>query len=487
MFNTDQPRGKRRFSTSAPCIVKRTDFHIYVLSEPSQFTPKGSEVLELAHAGLGKRMLSIPDHLKHDEESESGTCLDEDCSVLEQPVPSTIGTDESLSVCPICLASYPADFLPFHASTCGDRMNCAGPSVAASPPRGEELPGPSVPQLSAASTWATEVELQKACELYKEDLLNCYSESPRLSLSLNMFDEEEEQDSAFISFYKQNNVDWAAPFKCKLRGDAAVGDGVNRHVLSMAMQKLKTGFRINLGSAAPTTLFEGEKEHRVPSAAAVLRESNLFEMAGRMIGHSFLHGGSSFSGLSLPVVTLLTGESIDTAASALTLEDCPDIDHRETIGLLKNAELTAEENTKVTELCLSWDLPFPTSTNRVWLFQELLSHAVLHRVKQPIKQIRKGLKQTGIWPLLSDRPDVHPLIFPRESSEELNPQTLIQSISWPQPNVDSDEDEDDTVPLEKISLVTGFLRKFIEEASPDVLRDLMKFWATRSHSQLVTY
>lgn len=67
MFNTDQPRGKRRFSTPAPCIVKRTDFHMYVLSEPSQFTPKGSEELELAHAGLGKRMLSIPDNLKHDE------------------------------------------------------------------------------------------------------------------------------------------------------------------------------------------------------------------------------------------------------------------------------------------------------------------------------------------------------------------------------------------------------------------------------------
>uniref|UniRef100_A0A9J8DMD7 Uncharacterized protein n=1 Tax=Cyprinus carpio carpio TaxID=630221 RepID=A0A9J8DMD7_CYPCA len=242
----------------------------------------------------------------------------------------------SHKVCPICLASYPADVLPFHASTCGDRMNCAQPSVAASPPRGEELPGPSVPQSSAASTWATEVDPQKACQLFREDLLNRYSESPRLSLSLDMFDAEEEQDSAFISFYKQNNVNWAAPFKCRLRGDAAVGDGVNRHVLSMAMQKLKTGFRINLGSAAPTTLFEGEKEHWVPSAAAVLRESNLFEMAGHMIGHSFLHGGSSFSGLSLPVVTLLTGESIDTAASALTLEDCPDIDHRETVGLVSN-------------------------------------------------------------------------------------------------------------------------------------------------------
>ncbi|MEQ2216173.1 hypothetical protein XENOCAPTIV_011829 [Xenoophorus captivus] len=67
MFNTDQPRGKHRFSTPAPCIVKRTDFHICVVSEPCQLTPKVSEELELAYAGPGKRMLSVPDNLKHDE------------------------------------------------------------------------------------------------------------------------------------------------------------------------------------------------------------------------------------------------------------------------------------------------------------------------------------------------------------------------------------------------------------------------------------
>ncbi|KAI4808085.1 hypothetical protein KUCAC02_000156 [Chaenocephalus aceratus] len=35
MFSTDHPRGKKRFPTPAPCIVKRTDFHIYVLSGPT--------------------------------------------------------------------------------------------------------------------------------------------------------------------------------------------------------------------------------------------------------------------------------------------------------------------------------------------------------------------------------------------------------------------------------------------------------------------
>ncbi|XP_013884304.1 uncharacterized protein LOC106532729, partial [Austrofundulus limnaeus] len=297
MFNTDQARGKQRFSTPAPSIVKRTDFHMYVLSEPSQLTAKGFEELELAHAGLGKRMLSMPDHLKHDEivaqleeefpklktlqggwmffksaggsgqrklsiiptdaegystrllksasnngknilfvvplqeklsteplsydsvefakmpqskcitcgsqmplqllllhvegcngtltESESATCADEDSFVGEQPVPSTISMDESLGICPICLVQFPVDIISAHASTCGERMSCAHPSTAASPLREEELPGPSVPQFSSASTWANEVDPQKACRLFREELLNRCSESPCLTLSLN--------------------------------------------------------------------------------------------------------------------------------------------------------------------------------------------------------------------------------------------------------------------------------------------------------------
>ncbi|XP_041864722.1 uncharacterized protein LOC121654576 [Melanotaenia boesemani] len=199
-------------------------------------------------------------------------------------------------------------------------------------------------------------------------------------------------------------------------------------------------------------------------------------MAGRILGHNFIHGGSGFPGLSLAVVTLLTGGETETAAAALTLEDVADLDHRETIGLLKKAELTAEETNSLTDLCLSWYQPTPTSTNHDWLFQLLLTKAVLHNGIQPIKQIRKGLKETGIWPLISARPDVHPILFPRESNVELNSQTMIETIRWPQPSCDSDEEEDEPVPLMNISAVTGFLRRFIEEASPEVLRDLMRFW-----------
>ncbi len=81
-------------------------------------------------------------------------------------------------------------------------------------------------------------------------------------------------------------------------------------------------------------MFEGETDHLVPTTSAVLVESELFVMAGRLIGHSVNNGGPTLSGLSLAVVHALTGGSKELATSYLCLEECPDIDHRETIGLV---------------------------------------------------------------------------------------------------------------------------------------------------------
>nr|XP_055036327.1 uncharacterized protein LOC129423856 [Misgurnus anguillicaudatus]XP_055036328.1 uncharacterized protein LOC129423856 [Misgurnus anguillicaudatus] len=199
-------------------------------------------------------------------------------------------------------------------------------------------------------------------------------------------------------------------------------------------------------------------------------------MAGRMIGHSFIHGGPCLSGLSVPVVILLTGGTIDSAASALTLQDCPDLDHRETISLLNKAKLDEAEHTRLTDLCLFWDLPIPSSTNKEWLFQQLLTHAVLGRVKKQIKDLRKGIMDTGIWPLVSKRQDVHRFLFPRESSVVLDSQTLLQKITWPKLKEDDDDEDDDDITVEKLTLISGYMRTFIEEASPSLLSDLTRFW-----------
>lgn len=91
-------------------------------------------------------------------------------------------------------------------------------------------------------------------------------------------------------------------------------------------------FDILTANSSLTGLFEGEPGHLVPSASHFLVESDMFMVAGRMIGHSFLHGGPRLQGLSPAVIHVLFGGSPDTAT--VTLDDCPDLDIRETIRVV---------------------------------------------------------------------------------------------------------------------------------------------------------
>jgi len=63
----EQHKGKKRFSNPPVRAAKITDFNIYVLPAPTDLTPNGSSDLELAHAGLGKRVVSLPEDCKHQE------------------------------------------------------------------------------------------------------------------------------------------------------------------------------------------------------------------------------------------------------------------------------------------------------------------------------------------------------------------------------------------------------------------------------------
>lgn len=89
-----------------------------------------------------------------------------------------------------------------------------------------------------------------------------------------------------------------------------------------------------LGNSAVTAMFEGEADHLAPTTSAVLVESELFIMVGRLIGHSLINGGPTLSGLSMAAVHALTSGSKELATTYLSLKDCPDLEHRETIGLV---------------------------------------------------------------------------------------------------------------------------------------------------------
>eukprot|EP00064_Thunnus_orientalis_P020654 superscaffoldBa00005803_g20796 len=99
----------------------------------------------------------------------------------------------------------------------------------------------------------------------------------------------------------------------------------------MIMQKLQYGFHINFGNSNITLFFEGEQDHLIPSTSQILVESDLFVMAGRMMGHSFIYGGPCLSGLSPAIIHVLLRGNLDTAT--IQLEDITNLDLRQTIGL----------------------------------------------------------------------------------------------------------------------------------------------------------
>ncbi|KAE8278069.1 hypothetical protein D5F01_LYC23866 [Larimichthys crocea] len=246
---------------------------------------------------------------------------------------------------------------------------------------------------------------------------------------MDLRESPEDQDRTIVAFYKAHQKNWAGPLNCRLEGDTAIGEGVTRFFFSICMQKLRSGFSLNCGNANITRLFEGEPDYLVPSSSSLLVDSDLFQMAGRMLGHCFLHGGPGFVGMSQAILHVLLGGSPDVAT--VTIKDCPDIDIRETITL------------------------------------------VIGRTTRQVKQLRKGLKETHLWHLMTERPDVVPLIFPREKDASLTSEAILHAITWPGA---TDDDSEDEWPVETTSRTTGYLREFIENVSSNDRKELLRFW-----------
>lgn len=87
------------------------------------------------------------------------------------------------------------------------------------------------------------------------------------------------------------------------------------------------------GNAAIVKIFEGESDHLIPSVSQELLDNNMFTVAGRMIGHSFLHHGPSFPGLSPAIVHTLLGGPLET--TPVTVRDCPDLDIRDSVKMVR--------------------------------------------------------------------------------------------------------------------------------------------------------
>ncbi|KAM3618737.1 uncharacterized protein V6R79_024307 [Siganus canaliculatus] len=330
---------------------------------------------------------------------------------------------------------------------------------------------------STTGEWRLVSDPKQASCLFTQELLNRNRDSKRLFLSVDIRTDKKEQDRALFTFYQRDGVRWASPLQCQLQGDVATGSGVDRHMMSTVIFRLINGFHLNLGNAPVIKLFEGEPDHLIPSVSEELLNNNMFTVAGRMIGHSFLHHGPSFPGLSPAIIHVLFGGSAETAP--VTIRECPDLNIRETLEMI-DGDTDLKESDCLHQLCLTWNLPAPNATNRKRLSKSLLLHAVIKRTSRQVNQLRRGLNETGLWPLIIHRRDVIPILFPRESDAQITPEMILDSIIWPSSVTDIFESyraqEKNKCDHSDVCRVSGYLKTFIENASPAELKSLVKFW-----------
>lgn len=90
-------------------------------------------------------------------------------------------------------------------------------------------------------------------------------------------------------------------------------------------------------------LFTGEEGHLVPVYGADVLSSGCFQMVGKLLAHSILHGGDGLVGLAPPIIEYMVSGSVEEAGKLVTPSDLPDVDLR----------MLLEEKVKKVLLCLS--------------------------------------------------------------------------------------------------------------------------------------
>ena len=131
----------------------------------------------------------------------------------------------------------------------------------------------------------------------------------------------------FYPFIRKPTHVFAQTLRVKFENERAVGEGPVREFFSILMAFVQNGLYLD-DPGRLTMLFEGETDHKIPVPNALLCNSGLYTSVGRMIAHSFLHGGPPLYGLSPAVLEFWTRESI---SEAVTIEDIPDYDLRQAL------------------------------------------------------------------------------------------------------------------------------------------------------------
>ena len=139
-----------------------------------------------------------------------------------------------------------------------------------------------------------------------------------------------------MSHYKDSQCQLKAKPRVRFEGEEGVGSGPIREFLLCAMLIPQDGIG---GSRKPVIFFEGEQDHLIPIHDQTLRCTGSFKAIGRIIGHSFIHGGPVLYGLSPAVkrywaLTAKAGDEdpdLETLTASISISDLSDVNLRQHI------------------------------------------------------------------------------------------------------------------------------------------------------------
>ncbi|CAH3146691.1 unnamed protein product [Porites lobata] len=181
---------------------------------------------------------------------------------------------------------------------------------------------------------------------YKQETLD--ENGPPLRIYVNRMTEEFTAD--VLSIYKKANPCFRSNLRVQFENERAVGEGPVREFFSILMGFVQNGLYVD-DPGRLTMLFEGQTDHKIPVPNALLCNSGLYTSVGRMIAHSFLHGGPPLYGLSPAVLEFWTRESI---SEAVTMEDIPDYDLRQALKQLSSLDKDEEPSDALKEFLLPY-------------------------------------------------------------------------------------------------------------------------------------
>lgn len=165
---------------------------------------------------------------------------------------------------------------------------------------------------------------------YQKLVIN--EEQPKQRFCVCRVDGISELRTDIMGIYKKPDLKLTANPKVRFEEEDAVGSGPIREFLVSAITVIAEGIPSLSGRSKPIIFFEGEKDHLIPIHDRTLRLSGAFKAAGRIIGHSILHGGPGLHGISPAIKHLLATSTESDEPVPIVLEDVPDMELRHLIN-----------------------------------------------------------------------------------------------------------------------------------------------------------